>query len=66
MENFFTSFSWRFVLGSPSFLIYTINGLREELTSICKIFANDILLFSKANDENTYTQTYTLHAKRCY
>ena len=63
--NFFTDFSQRFVLGSPSVLIYIINGIREETTSICKIFANDILLFSKVNDENTYTQTYTLHAKKC-
>ena len=44
------------VLGQLLFLIY-INDLPAELTSMCKIFADDTSLFSKVNDKsNSNTQ----------
>ena len=44
------------VLGQLLFLIY-INDLPGELTSMCKIFADDTSLFSKVNDKsNSNTQ----------
>ena len=39
------------VLGPLLFLIY-INDLPDELTSMCKIFADDTSLFSKVIDKN--------------
>ena len=39
------------VLGPLLFLIY-INDLPDELTSMCKIFADDLSLFSTVIDKN--------------
>ena len=46
MEKIFAGIPQESVLGPLFFLIY-INDLPDELTSLCKIFADDASLFSK-------------------
>ena len=50
-QNVYTGVSQGSVLGPLLFLIY-INDLPDELTSMCKIFADDTSLFSKVIDKN--------------
>ena len=55
-QNIYAGVPQGSVLGQLLFLIY-INDLPGELTSMCKIFADDTSLFSKVNDKsNSNTQ----------
>ena len=51
MANVYAGVPQGSVLGPILFLIY-INDLPDELTSMCKIFADDTSLFSKVIDKN--------------
>ena len=50
-QNIYAGVPQGSVLGPLLFLIY-INDLRDRLTSMCKIFADDTSLFSKVIDKN--------------
>ena len=52
-----------YVLGPLLFLIY-INDLPDGITSICKIFADDTSLFSKALDVNESTKKLNFNLEK--
>ena len=49
VRSVFSGVLQRSVLGPPLYLIYT-NDLPDGITSLCKMFADDTLLFSKVHN----------------